>query len=55
MNVDLHGQVAVVTGGAHGIGRAIVQAFADNGANGVIVDIDGDAGRQAAEEVAGTG
>jgi NAD(P)-dependent dehydrogenase (short-subunit alcohol dehydrogenase family) len=53
--VDLRGQVTVVTGGANGIGRAIVQAFADNGANVVIVDIDGDAGQRAADEVVETG
>ena len=55
MNVNLRGQVAIVTGGANGIGRAIVQAFASSGANVVIVDVDGDAGRRAAEEVAGAG
>src|SRR5260370_14557794 len=54
MKVDLGGQVAVVTGGAKGIGRAIVRAFADNGANTVIVDIDGEAGQRAADEVART-
>src|SRR4051812_18868011 len=55
MKVDLVGRVAVVTGGGRGIGRAIVQAFADNGTQVVIVDVDGDAGRQAAQEVAQTG
>ena len=51
MKVDLNGKIAVVTGGAHGIGRAIVQALADNGATVVIVDIDGEAGAEAAREV----
>jgi 2-dehydro-3-deoxy-L-rhamnonate dehydrogenase (NAD+) len=55
MKVDLNDRVAVVTGGARGIGRAIVQAFADNGARVVIVDIDGDTGRGAAEDVTGAG
>src|SRR5947208_2013028 len=55
MKVNLDQRVALVTGGAQGIGRAIVQAFADNGAQVVIVDIDGDSGRRAAEEVVRTG
>jgi NAD(P)-dependent dehydrogenase (short-subunit alcohol dehydrogenase family) len=55
MNVNLRGQVAIVTGGAHGIGRAIVQALADNGARIVIVDIDADAGQHAADEVTRAG
>jgi 3-oxoacyl-[acyl-carrier protein] reductase len=55
MNVNLQGQVAVVTGGAHGIGRAIVQALADDGASVVIVDIDADAGQRTAEAVTRAG
>ena len=55
MKVNLEGQVAVVTGGANGIGRAIVQVFAENGANVVIVDIDAEAGEHAAHEVSQLG
>jgi 3-oxoacyl-[acyl-carrier protein] reductase len=55
VTVDLGGQVAVVTGGAKGIGRAIVQAFADNDAKVFLVDIDGEAGQQAADEVSESG
>jgi NAD(P)-dependent dehydrogenase (short-subunit alcohol dehydrogenase family) len=39
IKVDLTGQVAIVTGGAQGIGRAIVEQFLANGATVVIVDI----------------
>ena len=34
----LEGKTAVVTGGASGIGKAVVQAFLDNGANVVVCD-----------------
>jgi 3-oxoacyl-[acyl-carrier protein] reductase len=55
MNVELNGQIALVTGGAHGIGRAIVQVLAENGAHVVIVDRDEEAGLRAASEVADSG
>lgn len=51
MKVDLKDQVAVVTGGAQGIGRAIVDAFAANGARVAIVDIDAERAAQSAAEV----
>lgn len=39
----LEGQVAIVTGGARGIGRACVERFLDAGAHGVVVaDLDGE-------------
>ncbi len=37
---DLAGKVAVVTGGAAGIGRGIVEALLDEGARVVIADIE---------------
>ena len=42
----------VITGGSRGIGRGIVQAFAESGANIVILDIKVDAGKLACEEIA---
>ncbi len=39
MQVDLTGQVAIVTGGAQGIGRAIVEHLTNNGAKVAIVDL----------------
>lgn len=36
----LEGKTAVVTGGASGIGKAVVQAFLDNGANVVVSDMN---------------
>jgi len=48
---DLTGKVAVVTGGSRGIGRAIVQALAEAGADVVIASRKLDACERAAEEV----
>jgi NAD(P)-dependent dehydrogenase (short-subunit alcohol dehydrogenase family) len=55
MKVNLNEWIAIVTGGAHGIGRAIVQTLSDNGAHIVIVDIDAEAGEKAAQEVVEAG
>ena len=38
--IDLNGHVAVVTGGAQGIGQAIVERFAASGATVEIWDLD---------------
>ena len=55
MKVALEGKVSIVTGGAQGIGRAIVDALIDNGAQVAIVDIDKEAGKRTAEEIQQSG
>jgi NAD(P)-dependent dehydrogenase (short-subunit alcohol dehydrogenase family) len=55
MKVDLAGQVAIVTGGAAGIGRAIVSVLAENGARVVVVDIDADRALMTSEEISAGG
>lgn len=48
-------QVAVVTGGATGIGLGIAKRLAGDGFHVAIVDIDGDASERAAAEISGGG
>lgn len=49
----LDGRVAVVTGGARGIGREVVQALAGYGASVVLCDVDQDAAEATAAELPG--
>ncbi len=49
--IDLNGHVAVVTGGAQGIGRSVVERFAASGATVEIWDLDLDLAREAADSI----
>lgn len=51
MTGRLDGRVAVVTGGARGIGRATVEKMAREGARVTFLDADEAAGRQAVDEI----
>ncbi|MGC0363469.1 NAD(P)-dependent dehydrogenase (short-subunit alcohol dehydrogenase family) [Rhodococcus sp. 27YEA15] len=52
---DLGGRIAVITGGARGIGREAVVALAEMGARCVIVDILDDLGVESAREITAAG
>ncbi len=47
----LENKVAIVTGGARGIGYAVARRFLEDGARVVIADIDEDAGSRAVQEL----
>jgi 3-hydroxybutyrate dehydrogenase len=49
--MDLNDQVAIVTGAASGIGRAIARRFARAGARVVVADLDHDAAASTAREI----
>lgn len=55
MTGQLQGRVAVVTGGASGIGRATAGRFVAAGAAVVVADLDGDGAARAAAELTGEG
>jgi len=50
---ELARRVALVTGGASGIGRAVARRLAREGAHVVVTDLDGHGARRVAEEIAG--
>src|SRR3954447_25160610 len=55
MDLGLSGHVAVIAGGASGIGRACAAAFAAEGARPVVWDLDAGAAASVAGELGGVG
>jgi NAD(P)-dependent dehydrogenase (short-subunit alcohol dehydrogenase family) len=53
IRVDLHGKVAIVTGGASGLGKATAIALAAAGADVVIGDLDETGGQEVAKQIGG--
>ena len=52
---EYSGKVALVTGGAAGIGRAIVELWCEHGGSAVLTDLDQEAAEQAAAEITSRG
>uniref|UniRef100_A0A0C9RKK9 TSA: Wollemia nobilis Ref_Wollemi_Transcript_13563_1107 transcribed RNA sequence n=1 Tax=Wollemia nobilis TaxID=56998 RepID=A0A0C9RKK9_9CONI len=52
MGLRLEGKVAIITGGARGIGEAAVRLFAKHGANVIIADLEDAEGQKLAESLA---
>lgn len=52
---SLEGKVAIVTGAARGLGEVMARHLAASGADIIVVDIDGDKGRDTAASISGLG
>lgn len=55
MSDRLKGKVAIITGGASGLGETIARTFHKEGATVVIADIDKELGQKLAQEITGDG
>lgn len=55
VSIDMSGKVALVTGGAYGMGRAAAKRFAGCGASVVIADVDEPRGEQTAATITAAG
>jgi 3-hydroxybutyrate dehydrogenase len=53
VDIDLSGRVALVTGGASGIGAACARRLGAAGARVLVLDLDGDAATKVADEISG--
>src|SRR4029434_10158487 len=51
----LSGKVAIITGGAHGMGESEAMIFAREGASVVVADVDQTAGQQVAAKITADG